>query len=65
MTTSDLQKEGFVAWMAFNRQGKAELIRNVPSQFGVYVVRTTKAIKRIRGESDIVYIGSACNQKRT
>lgn len=62
MTTSDLEKEGFVAWMAFNRLGKAELLRKVPSQFGVYVVRATKEIKRIRGESDIVYIGSACNQ---
>jgi hypothetical protein len=48
--------------MPFNRLGKAELLRKVPSQFGVYVVRATKAVKRIRGESDIVYIGSACNQ---
>lgn len=62
MTTSDLQKEGFVAWMAFNGSEKAELLRKVPSQFGVYVVRATKAVKRIRGESDVVYIGSACNQ---
>ena len=65
MTTSDIQKEGFVAWMPFNRMGKAELLRMVPSQFGVYVVRATKAIKRLRGESDIVYIASACKPKRS
>jgi hypothetical protein len=62
MTTSDLEKEGFLHWTAFNRLGKAELLRKVPSQFSVYVIRATKAIKRIHGEFDIVYIGSACNQ---
>jgi len=41
---------------------KVELLRKVPSEFGVYVVRATDELKRIRGESDIVYIGSAGNQ---
>jgi hypothetical protein len=62
VTTDKLHAEGFVFWIAFNRLGKAELLRYVPSQFGVYVVRATKTVKRIRGESDIMYIGSACNQ---
>lgn len=53
VTTDDLQLEGFLPWTAFNRTGKPELLRKVPSQFGVDVVRATKAVeRRIRARHD-------------
>ena len=62
MTTADLRADGFVTWMAFNRRGKVNLLSKVPSEFGVYVVRSMTSMRRRVGESDIVQIGSACNQ---
>ena len=51
-----------MTWMAFNRRGKDELLTKISSEFGVYVVRSLTSLRRRVGESDIVYIGSACNQ---
>ena len=62
MTTQDLQVNGFAHWGRFNRRAKAELLKRVPRAFGVYIIRKTEPVKRSRGESDIVYVGSACNQ---
>lgn len=63
MKTSDLVTEGFQRWSKFNRLSKSDLLTRAPTKFGVYVVRRTVAVARIRGESDIIYIGSACNQR--
>ena len=62
MTTEDLKAKGFVSWSKFNSVRKAELLLRLPRKFGVYVIRANKPVKRARGESDIVYFGSACNQ---
>jgi hypothetical protein len=62
MTSSDLEAEGFGSWGRFNRQSKSNLLERIPAKIGVYVIRTTIAVRRIRGESDIAYVGSACNQ---
>ena len=62
MTTGDLQKEGFVNWGTFNRPARTDLLKRIPSGFGVYIVRAMQGTKRIRGVSDIIYVGSACNQ---
>ena len=38
-------------------------MKRLPTRIGVYVVRRTTAAPCVRGESDIVYVGSACNQR--
>src|SRR6266566_8692890 len=62
MTTKDLCADGFQSWSKFNRLSKSDVLKKLPTKFGVYVFRKTTAVGRIRGTSDILYIGSACNQ---
>lgn len=63
MNTQELETEGFRAWHKFNRRTKAELLDCAPLSFGAYIIRALAPVKRSRGESDIVYVGSACNQR--
>jgi len=62
VTTTTLQADGFLFWAKFNRKSKPELMESLPLAYGVYVVRKSSPIKRVHGESDIIYVGSACNQ---
>lgn len=52
---SQFEKQ-FSKWYPFNKQG----IKNAPGQPGVYVIRTAQSQRfgRLKGESDILYIGS-------
>src|SRR5689334_18107560 len=63
MTSHDLTAEGFACWTKFNRHVKADVLGSAPRSFGVYVIRKTEPVQCIRGQSDIIYIGSACNEK--
>jgi excinuclease UvrABC nuclease subunit len=54
---------GFSEWRVFNRQTKKELLRAAPKSVGVYAIRRDTSFSRIRGASDILYVGSAANQK--
>jgi hypothetical protein len=62
MISNDLLAEGFQFWGKFNGLSRSTLLSRVPKKFGVYILRKTTVVRRVRGESDIIYIGSACNQ---
>jgi len=50
----------FGSWVSFNSQN----VREIPQVIGVYVLRQAdgKLVGRLRGESDILYIGSTTSQ---
>lgn len=62
MNSGDLSKAGFSNWLPFNRHAKRDLLPCVPKAYGVYAIRYDTPILRMRGSSDIVYIGSAANR---
>ena len=41
-----------------------ETLEKVPEKPGVYIVRSSKSFKRLRGRTNIVYIGMAKNLRR-
>ena len=63
MTSDSLHVLGIRNWITFSRVAKSDLLKKVPRTFGVYVIRKSTAVERVRGASDIVYVGSACNQR--
>jgi excinuclease UvrABC nuclease subunit len=64
MGSSDLSEHGFAAWLPFNRKAEASLIAAVPKTRGVYVIRCCcREYERVRGASDILYVGSAANRQ--
>ena len=66
MLSKDLKKFGFSAWTkiiedyGYNRN----LILKLPKNKGTYVIRADKSISRIKGQSDIIYIGQGKIQSR-
>jgi excinuclease UvrABC nuclease subunit len=62
MKSFDLGKRGFGTWRAFTIRAEGELLRQFPTSPGVYSMRFTRADSRLRGESDIAYIGKGTNQ---
>ena len=63
MDGNDLASSGFATWRPFALNLKSNLLPAMPLTFGVYVIRSKKLLKGLRGDSDIVYIGSATNQR--
>lgn len=61
MNSTDLIPPGFREWAPFNLQAEKVTLAHTPRQCGVYVVRSPRPFGRFRGESDIVYVGSASN----
>lgn len=61
MNSAQLGQKGFSLWYPFNEQS----IKNAPKRWGAYVIRTTggKSFGRLRGKSDILYIGSTKNKR--
>jgi hypothetical protein len=49
--------KGILEWYPFNE----ESLKSVPKQYGIYIFRMAqgKCFRRLKGESDIFYIGSA------
>ena len=63
MVSSDLPEYGFENWLPFTPTREADLLNRVPQKPGVYVIRSQEPYGSVRGVSDILYIGSAVNQK--
>src|SRR2546421_12306475 len=63
MKSRDMADYGFVHWVPFNRSNVRELLERTPEGPGVYVIRRATPVTRRSGESDIVYIGSAANER--
>ncbi len=57
MDSQRLVAEGFGVWCSF----RSEVFRQAPLEAGVYAIRRSSQIQLLKGESDIVYIGSAAN----
>jgi len=66
MQSKDLEKFGFSTWIKIVKDcdHNKDLILKLPRKKGVYVIRVDKLILRIKGESDIVYIGQGKIQSR-
>jgi hypothetical protein len=63
MDSEELSKMGFSEWHPFNREAKKGLLCAAPKSVGVYAIRRDTPFSRALGASDILYIGSAANQK--
>jgi len=57
MQSSDLAGRGFTTWRPFALATEKHLLGQLPTCFGVYSMRFPRAEPRLRGESDIAYIG--------
>jgi len=66
MFSKDLEKYGFNKWIKIVKDydRNKDLILSLPKKKGVYVIRANKLIPRIKGASDIVYIGQGNIQRR-
>jgi excinuclease UvrABC nuclease subunit len=62
MKSGDLAGRGFNTWRPFAIEAERELLDHLPTCHGVYLMRFTRIEPRLRGESDIAYIGRATNQ---
>ncbi len=60
MKSNELSKKGFVNWQPF----KQDILNLAPKECGVYVIRLTsgRLCGRLKGESDILYIGSTTSK---
>lgn len=63
MKSSDLKDRGFGAWCTFVLEVEHQLLGDLPTATGVYSMRFPTEQARLRGTSDIAYIGKATNQK--
>lgn|SRR4030043_1881145 len=61
MNSIELLSEGLVEWHRFRRREERILISSLPRSPGIYVIRCAQPIRRLIGQSDIFYIGSAVN----
>jgi hypothetical protein len=66
MLSRDLKRLGFGTWtkVVEDYDDNRDLILKLPKDEGIYVVRADKPISRIKGQSDIVYIGRGRIQSR-
>lgn len=62
MRSDDLGMRRFSTWRAFALATEANLLAALPTVRGVYVVRFPVPQARLRGASDIAYIGKAANR---
>lgn len=46
------------------RKFSSKVIREIPNKNGIYIIRATKAFCRVRGQSDIIYIGINKKQRK-
>ena len=67
MNSAELRKIGFKKWIKIKPREyeyNRDVILNLPKKQGVYVVRANKRIPRLKGDSDILYIGRGVIQRR-
>lgn len=62
MDSTSLQDRGINSWVAFNCTTEREVLAGLPRPPGVYVILLGASERRLRGTSDIAYVGSATNQ---
>jgi hypothetical protein len=62
MQSSDLAGRGFTNWRPFALDTEKDLLSQLPTCYGVYSIRFPRAESRLRGESDVAYIGKATNR---
>lgn len=59
MDSDSLKSWGFVTWYPFEDETEKELLKILPNSPGVYVIRWNQGFTRIKGETDILYIGKS------
>jgi len=66
MDSRTLKQFGFKEWLKISKDKdkNRELILKLPRKKGVYVIRANRCIPRLKGESDIIYIGEGTIQYR-
>jgi hypothetical protein len=62
MISADLDKRGLSSWRPFAIAAERDLLKELPTCCGTYAMRFTGAQPRLRGQSDIAYIGRATNR---
>src|SRR5437870_5447990 len=63
MNSAGLLHRGFSAWLRFNRANERQILEAAPTEPGVYCIRCTAEVFSFnKGQSDILYIGSAANR---
>jgi hypothetical protein len=63
MNSNTIACYGFNQWSLFSLESKNGLLGCLTKQTGVYVIRYEKNFGRLKGCSDILYIGSTINRK--
>lgn len=58
MDSKDLLNYGFSSWILFSKLAKS---KSIPKKPGVYVFRLNRRFGRLKGESDILYVGHTEN----
>lgn len=66
MLSTDLIARGFKEWLKLKADYNynKDFVLNLPREKGVYVIRAHEQIHRIKGTSDIIYIGQGTIQSR-
>jgi hypothetical protein len=67
MNSVELREIGFKEWIKIKPKKynyNKDVVLNLPKEQGVYVIRTSKPVPRIKGDSDILYIGRGVIQRR-
>jgi hypothetical protein len=57
MLCADLEKFGFNTWQKINAGDTQPSISRLPREWGVYIIGMAQPLKRLMGESDVLYIG--------
>ena len=63
MNSKDVRRYGFDKWHEFSIRNEHRLLRSVPQEKGVYVIKYERHFGRFRGKSDIMYFGSSEDKK--
>ena len=63
MDSASLKDIGILSWTKFTCGTERHLLSGMPLSVGVYVILLGNRQLRIRGSSDIAYIGKATNQR--
>lgn len=63
MKSDDLATQGIEIWAPFSFKNREALLDSLPESPGVYAIREAAPLPYARGESDLIHIGSACNER--
>jgi hypothetical protein len=66
MLSADLKVHGFSNWIKIQTdyESNKKLVLRLPKDKGIYVVRAKVQIPRVKGDSDIIYIGQGVIKHR-